>query len=81
MSIDPAVLSQLDTSHARGIAMSGTFAEQHAMMIVAAAQNDSRMMNGFLAGQLFNQRLVEAKSAFHTPVEPQAAPLPTPPAK
>lgn len=79
MAVDPSVLSQLDTAHARGIAMSGTFSEQHAMMITAAAQNDSRMMNGFLASQLFNEQLVQAKSAYHTPVEPAAAPLSTPP--
>ena len=81
MAVDPSVLSQLDTAHARGIAMSGTFSEQHAMMIVAAAQNDSRMMNGFLASQLFNEQLVQSKSAFSTPYEPGAGPLPAPPAK
>jgi hypothetical protein len=81
MAVDPTVLTQLDTAHARGVAASAGFFEQHAAMITAAAQNDSRLMNGFLAAQLFDQQIVQAKSAFHTPVEPAAPPLPTPPAK
>lgn len=78
MAMDPDIVGQLNTAHARGIAMGGTFSEQHMAMITVGAQFDMRLMNGFLANQLFNQGLVEAKSAFHTPVEPGAAPVPTP---
>jgi hypothetical protein len=81
MAVDPTVLSQLDTAHARGVAMAGAFAEQHAMMIIAGAQTDARLMNGFLAGQLFDQQTEQAKTAYHTPVEPAAAPLPASVAK
>lgn len=79
VAIDPTVQAQLDAAAARGIAASGAFFEQHAMMIAQHAENDGRLMGGFLAGQLFNAQLVQAKSAFHTPVEPQAAPLPSSP--
>jgi hypothetical protein len=81
MAVDPTVLGVIDTAAARAVASNATFGEQHASIIIAAAQNDSRLMNGFLAAQLFDQQLVQSKSAYHTPVEPQAAPLPAPPAK
>lgn len=81
MAIDPSVVSQLEMAGARGIQASGAFFEQHAAMITAAAQHDSRLMNGFLAAQLFDEHIVNSKAAYHTPVETAAAPLPTPPAK
>lgn len=81
MPVDPSVMSAIDTSAARGAAAAGVFAEQHGAMIVAAAQHDSRLMNGFLAAQLFNQAVMESKSAYHTPVDPSSPPLPSPPAK
>lgn len=79
--MDPTVVTQLNTVHGRGAAAMAVFGDQHMAMIMVAAQNDSRLMNGFLASQLFNLDLVQAKSAFHTPVEPSAAPLPSSPAK
>lgn len=81
MALDPGVQAQLDTANARGIGMAAVFAEQHMAIIVAAAQNDTRLLNGYLANQLFNESLVQSKAAYHSPVEPAAAPLPTPPAK
>jgi hypothetical protein len=81
MAVDPSVLSQLDTAHARGVAASAAFFEQHAAMITSASQFDSRLENGFLAAQLFSESLVQSKAAYHTPVEPSAAPLPSAPAK
>lgn len=81
VAIDPTVQTQLDTAHARGIGTMADFFSQHAGMLTQAAANDSRLMGGFLAGQLFNAQLVQAKAAFHSPVEPAAAPLPATPAK
>jgi hypothetical protein len=81
MPIDGTLVNQLDQAHGRGIQSAAVFGEQHGAIIVAAAAFDMRLLNGFLSDQLFNQQLVEAKSAFHTPVENQASPLPTPPAK
>jgi len=78
MPVDATVLSQLDTASARGVGMAGTFAEQHAMIIVAAAQNDSRLMNGFLADQLFQEDVMQSKSAWGTPYSGGGVP-PTPP--
>jgi len=79
--MDPELVKQLNNAHARGIAMSGTYAEQHAMVITSAMHYDNRLLNGFLASQLFNLDLIQAKSAFHTPVEPSASPTPQGPQK
>jgi hypothetical protein len=79
--MDPDLVKQLNNTHARGIAAMGTFADQHAALITQASAYDMRLLNGFLASQLFNLDIVQAKAAYHTPVEPAAAPLPTPPAK
>ena len=88
MAVDPSVLSQLDTAHARGVAAaagvdatSNQTMQQLAMQIAVASEYDQRMMNGFLSTQLFNTDVVAAKTAYHTPVEPGAAPLATPPSK
>lgn len=81
MPIPDSVQAQLDTAAARGIQMAGAFNESHLANIAVHSESDGRLMSGFLAGQLFNAQLVQAKSAFHTPVEPQAAPVPSTPAK
>lgn len=78
--MDPTVVEQLRTLHGRGAAGLATFDNQHMAIIIAAAQNDSRMMNGFLASQLFNEQAMQAKTAYHTPLDPSAAPLPSTPA-
>jgi len=76
MAIPDTVLSQLEIAAARSIQVQADFTMQHGMAISKHEEEDGRLMSGFLAGQLFNAQLVQAKSAFHTPVEPQAAPLP-----
>jgi hypothetical protein len=86
--MDPDLVNQLNVGHSRGIAASAGFAEQNnqlmtqlGALIASGNAFDSRMTNGFLANQLFNEGLVQAKSAFHTPVENAAAPLAAPPSK
>jgi hypothetical protein len=81
MALDPTIQAEFDKAHARAISSAAMFADHHAAIITAGAQHDSRLMNGFLANQLFNQDLVQGKSAFHTPVEPSAAPLTATPSK
>ncbi len=86
--MDPDLVAQLNNSHARGIAASAGVQElnnntlaQLGMLIASSNHFDARLMNGFLADQLFNQQLVEAKSAYQTPYQPGIAPLPPSPAK
>lgn len=88
MPMDPDLVAQLNNAHARGIAASAGVQEmnnnvvaQLGAVIASANAFDNRLLNGFLSDQLFNESVVQSKSAFHTPVEPSAAPLPTPPAK
>ncbi len=88
MSMDQDLVAQLNNAHARGIAASAGVQEINNNVIaqlgvnIAGSQHfDTRLMNGFLADQLFNQNLVDAKSAYNTPYTPGAAPLPAPPAK
>ena len=77
MAVDPTVLSMLDTSHARGIAASAGFFEQHMAMVTASASLDQRTLSGFLNDQLFETGLVQSKAAYHTPVEPGLSPPPS----
>jgi hypothetical protein len=88
MAMDPDLVAQLNNSHARGIAASAGVQEvngnamgQLGLLIASSNHFDGRLMNGFLADQLFNQQLVEAKSAYNTPYTPGAAPLPATPSK
>ncbi len=85
MPMDADLVGQLNNAHARGIAASAGFAEQNnqlmtqlGSLIASGNAYDSRTMNGFLAQQLFNDNLVDAKSAYTTPVAPSAAPIATP---
>src|SRR5579872_6405688 len=88
MPMDADLVAQLNNAHARGIAASAGVQEmnnnavaQLGALIASSNHFDGRLMNGFLADQLFNQQLGEAKSAYGTPINPGAAPLPAPPAK
>ena len=83
MALDPTIQAEFDKAHARAINASQSFWDQHAMIIGAAAQNDSRLMLAYVAGQLtsgFEETLVQSKSAYDTPHPPAAAPPPSVPA-
>lgn len=88
MPMDPDIIGQLNTAHARGVAAAAGVQEmnnnglaQLGLLIASANAFDNRLMNGFLAAQLFDQNLVQAKAAYHSPVEPGAAPLASPVSK
>ena len=85
MAMDTDLVAQLNNAHARAVVAHTDFSTglsaAHAQLtlnIASANAYDSRILNGFLASQLFDIGLVEAKSAYHSPVEPAAAPIATP---
>lgn len=81
--MDDGVLAQLAAMHARGIGASAGFQEgvsngmsQLSFLIASGNATDNRLMNGFLAQTLFADNLVAQKSAYTTPYQPGAGPLP-----
>ena len=68
------ILDQLETASGRGIQSSGTFAEHHMAMIIAAAQFDSRVLGMLSASSMFNESVIESKSAAASPTQGGAAP-------
>jgi hypothetical protein len=69
-------MSAIDTAAAKSAAGLGDFFAQHSALLITWAAADGRLMSGFLAGTLFNEQLVQSKSAYHSPIEPAAAPVP-----
>ena len=85
MAMDADVVNMLNTGHARAVAAStgveagiAAVLNQLSLQIASANHMDTRLMNGFLADQLFQQQVVQAKEAYTTPLSPMAAPLATP---
>jgi len=84
--MDQDIVAQLNTSHARAITASAGVQEmnnniigQLGVIIARAADYDSRLLNGFLAAQLFDQELVQSKAGFYSPIAPGSAPVAAPP--
>ncbi len=81
MAMDPDIVNQLNTAHARSVvAAAGVDVQNSQLMqqlgaqIAVAAEYDQRLLNGFLASQLFNLDVVQAKTAYDTPHPPGTAP-------
>lgn len=86
--MDPELVKQFNNVHARGVIADAGFQagvtngmNQLSYLVASGNAFDTRLMNGFLSAQLFNTDVVQAKTAYHSPVEPAAAPLPSPVAK
>lgn len=86
--MDPDLVKQMNNQHARALTAAADFSVNNSQviaqlgnLIASGNAHDTRLLNGFLADQLFNESLVQSKSAYHTPVENAAAPLPSTPAK
>lgn len=69
MAMDPDLVGQLTAASARGVQSIAGFFEQHGALLISTAAYDMRLLNGFLASQLFNLDVVQAKTAYDTPRE------------